>query len=422
MTTRKASQRLAVVVFVVMLLVVVSVVPWRRGIIYSGGADAVVVGKAVIAILGLGAAVLVHSTARVRGTTGGRSLTLLATIIIVSALGALSTGDADAALVLVVRLIIASATVVLIVRTAPPLVVLSALLAAMGVVSAFTSITGLTSGLTEGRLAGGLPEMAPNVLAGLAGPPILGLAWSMVSNGIKLWNWPPFVVLLVIVVATGSRTSLLVGALGLLLVLLHAKRLPTSTTIASIIAVPVLVALFALTDTIREALARGQNVDEIATLSSRTVAWEAVLNTPLDTWSKWIGVGLAAKTVGVQERFRDVQVLDSSWVSIIAQAGIIGTVLLAVWVLFTCIDSVRNRSLRPITSPLLVLILIRSFTENGLIESSATFVLFLAIALTLEGRSRYPGHAIPPDRYLLAQPLPHTSASTTKGASTSAQN
>jgi hypothetical protein len=401
-------RRLSAAVLLVFVLLVVSVVPWRRGAIYTGGADSVVVAKAVVAIVALGLAAAVYVVSRRRGTVGARGLTLIVAIAAVSTLGALSTTDPGPSLVLVVRLLIATATIVLVVRVAPPLTVISMVLAAMGAVAVFTALSGLLVGITDGRLAGGFPEMAPNVLAGLAGPPALGLTAYIARRGIRPASGLLFVTFVAIVLATGSRTSLLVVVVGIVLVLLHSSRLPASTAIAGIAAVPVLVGLLALNDSVSQALSRGQNAQELLTLSARTVAWEAVLSTPFDTWDKWIGVGLASKTVEVQERWRDVQVLDSSWVSSIAQAGVIGTILLAVWVIWTLADSVRNRELRAITTPLLVLVLIRSFTENGLYESSATFVLFLVLALVLEPTTRFPVAATVPTRYLLAAPLPHT--------------
>lgn len=403
-------RRLAVVALVVFTLVVVSVVPWRRGAIYAGGADAVVVAKALVALVALAAAAALFAAARMRGSTGARSLTLLVAIACVSALGALSTGDPDASLVLVVRLLIASATVVLVVRSVAPEVVITALLTAMGAVAVFTAVTGLLAGVTDGRLAGGLPEMAPNVLAGLAGPPVLGIAALFARRGIRAWSGLAFVVLVAIVLATGSRTSLLVVVVGVVLTLAHSRRLPASTVVATIAAVPVLAGIVLLTDTVGQAVSRGQNLQELSSFSSRTVAWDAVLATPFDTWAKWIGVGLAAKTVEVQERWRDSQVLDSSWVSIIAQAGIVGTVLLVVWVIGVVAASVRDRRLGGLTTPLLVLILIRSFTENGLVESSSTFVLFLAVSLVLEPASRFPDLSRPPGDYRLAEPLPRIAA------------
>lgn len=401
-----AARRLWVSLFVVFLLVMASVIPWRRGSIYAGGLDVVVVAKAVIAVIALGLSAIVYSRARPRGVVGVRTLSLLLAIVAVSSLGAAATGDASADLVLSVRILIATATVVLLVSSAPPLVSLTTLLFSMGATALFAAVTGVLLG-EPGRLAGGLPEMAPNVLAGIAGPPLVAIAVHLARRGIRLWNSAAFVSMLAIVLATGSRTSLLVVIVGIVIVLMHSRRLPPSTMIAAIASVPVLFALAAFTDAVSQALSRGQSLDELTTLSSRTVAWEAVLATPFGSWDKWIGVGLSAKTVAVQERWRDVQVLDSSWVSIIAQAGIIGTALLIVWVITTFAESLHRRDLAVLTTPLLIILLIRSFTENGLIESSPTFLLFLTISLILEPATRYPAsrQAAP---YPLSMPLRST--------------
>jgi len=108
----------------------------------------------------------------------------------------------------------------------------------------------------------------------------------------------------------------------------------------------------------------------------------------------------------VQQRWRDEQVLDSSWVSAIAQAGIIGATILAIWIVITSVESLRSRELRALTVPLLAMLLIRGFTESGLIDSSATFLLFLTISLILEPGTQFPGKSKSLPHYQLATPLP----------------
>jgi O-antigen ligase len=403
-----AGRRLWISLFVVFLIVVISVVPWRRGTLFAGDVDDVVVAKAAVAILGLGLAVLVRGWSAARTDydrlnqrlrefdtlhqkIGVRTLALFAAIVVVASLGAVAAGDAASGLVLSVRIVMAATTVALLVASAPPMVSLVTLLSAMATVAVFAAITGVLLG-EPGRLAGGIPEMAPNVLAGIAGPPLVAISAHVASRGIRLWNSAAFVALLAIVLATGSRTTLLVVVIGIVIVLMHVQRLPASAMVGAIASVPVFFALIVFSNTVTETLTRGQSLDELSTFSSRTVAWQAVLATPLETWDKWIGVGLAAKTVEVQERWRDVQVLDSSWVSIIAQAGIIGTLLLIAWAVTTFADSIRRRDIAVLTTPLLVYLLIRGFTENGLIESSPTFVLFLVISLIVEPTASHQSH------------------------------
>jgi hypothetical protein len=331
---------------------------------------------------------------------------LLAGIVLIALFGALAASDASAALVLTVRIALVAATMVVVVRSAPPMVMLTALLAAMSAVAIVASVTGFQHGLVAGRLAGGTPQMAPNVLAGLAAPPAIGLAADIVHRGLRPWNVALLLGHVFIIFETGSRTALIVVVIGIALAFVCGGRLAASTAVITIAAIPFAYALVAFTDTIATLLARGQSVEELSTLSSRTVAWQAVLATPFDSWAKWIGVGIAAKTVEVQQRWRDVQVLDSSWVSVIAQAGIIGTLLLVIWMVWTTVESLRSRSFTALTTPLMAMLIIRSFTENGVIESSTTFMLFLAVSLILEPGTRFPGRMKPERPYALAEPLP----------------
>ncbi|MCU1523335.1 MAG: hypothetical protein JWO18_229, partial [Microbacteriaceae bacterium] len=350
-------------VFLIVLLVVVSVVPWREGILYSGGADPVVVAKAVVGIVAFCWAFVLHATTRVTGSVGVRTLSLLAGIVLISVVGAFAAGDATAALVLSIRIVLIAATVMIVVKSAPPLIVLNALLAALAAVAIVSAATGAVHGLSGGRLSGGIPQMASNVLAGLAAPPAIGLAVDIVRRGFRLWTSTMLVAMLAIVVATQSRTTLVVVVIGVVLAFLYGRRIATSTAIVAIIAAPFAYVVLAFTSIVSQVLARGQGIQQLTTLSSRTVAWDAVLAIPFDSWGKWLGVGLAAKTVQVQQQWRNQQVLDSSWVSVIAQAGIIGTVLLAIWIVFTAVESLRRPDLRAIATPLLAMLLVRGFTE-----------------------------------------------------------
>jgi hypothetical protein len=399
-------RRVWLATFAVLTIVVVSVVPWRTGDIYAGGADPVVVAKALVGFIGFGGSVLLYWWAPVRGSIGIRSLTLLAGIVLIALIGAFAAGDASAAVVLTVRIVLVAATIVMVAKAAPPMVMLTALLAGMSIVAIVAAGTGFQHGLVDGRLAGGTPQMAPNVLAGLAAPPAIGLAADIVRRGLRPWSVALLLGHVFIIFETGSRTALIVVVIGIALAFICGGRLAASTAIVTIAVIPFAYGLVAFTDTVATLLARGQSIEELSTLSSRTVAWQAVLSTPWDSWGKWIGVGIAAKTVDVQQRWRDVQVLDSSWVSVIAQAGVIGTILLAIWMVWTSIESVRSKKFTALTTPLMAMLVIRSFTENGVIESSTTFMLFLAISLVLEPGTRFPGRARPPKPYALAEPLP----------------
>ena len=396
--------------FLVQTLVVVSVVPWRTDDLYDGGIDPVVIGKAVVGFAAFGFALLFYRSTPVHGDLGLRTITLLLGITLISVLGAFAAGGAGPDVILAIRLLLVAATLVLTAMSVPPVDLLATMLAAMGAVAIVAAVTGASHGLATGRLGGGIPQMAPNVLAGLAAAPSIGLVVHIVTRGVRVWSVLLVFVFFTLIFATGSRTALIVVLVGMVVAFVVAPRLPISAAIGAIAIFPVTYALAAFTDTIAKVLSRGQTIEEISTFSSRTVAWQAVLATPFDSWAKWIGVGLAAQTVPVQQRFRNVQVLDSSWVSVIAQAGVIGTVLLVVWIVTTGFDSLRRAELIPLALPLFVMLFIRSFTENGLIESSPTFVLFFALSLVLEQRTRFPGLRLHAPTYSIATPLPISSA------------
>lgn len=383
-------------------LVVLSVVSWRPDALFDGGVDIVVVGKALVALTAFGCAVFIYMRAPSHARLGPRSTLLLLIVVALSCIGALATGDVMPSLVLAVRIVLLSATIYVLARCAPPMEILTALFIAMGIFALIGGVTGIPEFLAEGRLPSGVPAMRPNELAGLAAPPLLALAINIVRAGLTTRRALLLIVFAAILLATGSRTTLLVVLVAIVLAIVLAWPVPHSTAIALILLVPVSYAAVAFTNVVSEVAIRGQDPDQLVTLSSRTIAWQAVFNIPMDTWHKWIGTGLAVKTVEVDQRWWDVQVLDSSWVSILAQAGILGLIVVGLWVLLTVSDSLRSRQLRLLTLPMLTLMLFRSVLENGLIESSVIFTLFFVISLVLERGYRHPSPRKKAVRYSLA--------------------
>ncbi|MGI9821989.1 O-antigen ligase family protein [Agromyces sp. Marseille-Q5079] len=397
--------------FAVWVLLVVSVVSWRPGVLFTGGIDPVVIAKAAVGLTAFIGAVVVTRTVRRHGRVGARSLILLLIVVAVSSVGAIAAGDPTSSMVLSARIVLVTATVVVLVASGPPMLVLTTLLSALGAVALVAAVTGLPELVADGRLGGGIPDMQPNEVAGLAAPAAVALVVDLGRRGARLWNTAFFVVFAGIVFATGSRTTLIVVGIAVVLALLMAMPIPRSTAAGIIVLVPVAYVVLTFTDIVEQFAIRGQSAAELASLSSRTIAWTAVLEVPFETWAKWIGVGLAVKTVTVNQRWWDSQVLDSSWVSVLAQAGVIGIALVGLWVVATTLDSLRSdRMLRNLTLPLLVLIIARSTLENGLIESSAIFALFLTISLVLEPGSQYPRPPRPTTYDLLRDAGPREAA------------
>ena len=369
------------------LLVVASVISWRQGVIFDGGLDAVVLAKAAVAGVAAVAAVIAAASAKHRRSVGGMSLGLIALIVAISTLGAFAGNELASAIVLAARIGLLSITILFIVSANSTVSAISSLLAAMATIGLVAGVAGIGTLASEGRLRGGFPPLAPNELAGLLLAPLVGLFFIMVSRKVTVGNSVLFAVLLSAIYLTGSRTGLAALAISLALVVLMSPRISRAVAIGALVAIPIGYALVVFTDLIGEVVYRGEGTSRLLTLNSRTVAWEVVLNIPSDTWRWWIGAGLALKVIGVNERFRDEQVLDSSWISSLAQSGVIGTALLATLVVVTLIRVWRAHPLRPVMLPLLALILVRSFLENGLVESSVTFTLFFTIAIVSEKRT-----------------------------------
>lgn len=372
----------------VWILLIASLVSWRRGVIYQGNLDPVVLAKAIVSLvaLAMGALLAVRSPLT-RRIGAGPTYTVLF-IGAVSTLGALTGSSVAAAAVLAVRIIIVVITLLFIVRVFEPETIITTLLTAMGAVGVFAASTGFHLYLEGKRLQGGIPPLQPNELATLVIAPFVGVVFSLVHHRIAVWNVLATLILGAIIFATGSRTGLGVALLSVVIVFVLAPRVSRPLAVALILLVPVIFAVVTLTGVIQKVALRGATTSSLLTLNSRTNAWDVVLNIPENTWQRWIGSGLDVKTVAVVGQYWNRQVLDSSWISSLAQSGIIGTVALAGLVLVVFLRSFRAAPFRPLIAALVTLTLVRSFLENGLIESSVTFVLFFTIALILDPSTR----------------------------------
>jgi hypothetical protein len=81
--------------------------------------------------------------------------------------------------------------------------------------------------------------------------------------------------------------------------------------------------------------------------------------------------------------------LDSTWVSLLVQAGWFGVLVGAGWVLWTVRGVLRApRRHRVLFMGLLVFLLGRSVLESGLFDATVAFLLFTAVSLLAEGGSR----------------------------------
>ena len=375
-------------IWAICFVAVVSVVSWRRDAIFSGSIDAVVISKGLLALLALVAAIVVAARTRPRRPVGFQTAFLLVLALGISAIGAVAAGSPIPSLIVIGRVVILAAIVFALLAAANWRVVLGGFLGALGVVAVVAAVTGISRIGDEGRLVGGIPEVAANELAGLAAPPLIGLIVLLIRDGLRLRTGVPAIALGVVIWATESRTGLIAIALAIIVAFIAAPRVHWSVTAAIFVSLPIGYALAVYTPIVSDFLVRGQSVAELSSLSARTDAWRVVFSWSLDSWERWLGLGLAVKQVPVPLKDRDLQVLDSSWVSVLAQTGAIGVLLVLAILVPLIYRAFTVRDYRPLVLPLLTLILVRGFTESGIIDSSATFLLFFTIAVALEPATR----------------------------------
>ncbi|HWT32238.1 MAG TPA: hypothetical protein VN107_00630 [Microbacterium sp.] len=374
---------------VLFLLVIVSVIPWRPNTLYSGGADPVVVAKAALALCALGGAVLLALRTRVHAPVGLGPAGVLSVVLLISLLGAFVSGHGSQTLVLVIRVFIVMATVLLLVSSVPWTAALACLFAAMTAVAVFAAMTGLPAYGSTGRLGGGMPEIHPNELAALAATPLVGLVVYSLQRGWREWQVVVVVVLLGIVVATGSRTALLGAIVALLGAAIFNGIRDRSLLYVMLVAAPVVYATATFTNVVGDLASRGGSNAVGSSLNSRFTAWEVVLGWDWGSWERWLGLGLSVEQVPVDNKWDPFQVLDSSWVSLLAQAGVLSVALVAllvIWAVASALVSTR----RSVMVPLLAVLLIRSATESGLVDSAMSFVLLVTYTAVLTHRSRHP--------------------------------
>jgi hypothetical protein len=373
-------------VYLVWLLLLAGILPWRRDVYYDGGLDPVVIGKAIIGIAALAMAAVLARRSRRHHRIGILPLGLLSAFVAIAMLGGQASDNLSAAAVSSVRLAMLAATIVLVVRANSPRRVLKPLLTSMALFGLTAAASGIGSLFSAQRLSATIPPLNPNDIALLCAAPAIGLVHQLLLGNTRwLRGIPMLAVLIGIVFATQSRTGLLAMLVGIVVVVLHVRRLQPRAAIGLALLAPVLFGIVAFTGVVDSLVLRGDPTgQDLMTLSARTIAWNAVLSTPDDTWARWVGSGMAVRQVHVAGQYWDNQVLDSSWISALAQAGVVGVAIMAILVLSVAVWSLQSKRLRSITTPLIAFLLIRSFLENGLIDTNVMFMLFFSVALLLD--------------------------------------
>jgi O-antigen ligase len=371
-----------------LLLVLVSV-GWRRGTYFSGSLDPVVLAKGLLGLVALGLALAVAAEARRqerRRRLGSGSLWALAVFLGISVLGALTDATLLASAVVAFRVAVLALAVVALLRAAPVEAFLTDLARCCGGVAAVATVTGLPHP-DAGRLAGGIPQLSPNELALLAGVVVLHAVWRCLLDRPRWASALGGSAALVVMWATGSRTAVLVLLAAVVLVALHVRRPRVGLVVGGLVAAAAVAVAVVTTGAVGAFLARGDT--GAGTLQSRFTAWRAALGWAPTLWQSVFGGGLSVKIIPVQTQFRDTQPLDSSWVSALVQAGVLGLLVCVGWALWVLHGTLRTpRTTRALLFPLVLFLVCRGVLESGLFDATPAFLAFVAVSVAVERGSR----------------------------------
>ena len=342
------------------------------------------------------AAVLAHRRSAVL-SFGGRTVGFAAIYLCTSLLGGAASGTLLPAAVIAVRVALMLSTIALLLAVFGARRFTAAIVTALGVAVSLAVVTGAGS-LTSGRLAGGIPPMAPNEIALECGLIAIYAAHRLVSGDRRRIFVALVFVPMVIMWLTGSRTTTATAVAALVLVTLQARRFTPTAFCGLVLAVPAAAYFTFATGAVSGLLLRGGD-QNIGTLSSRTIAWNSAIHMDVSTYQRWFGGGLTLKRIPVGGQYWNEQLLDSSWISALVQTGLVGFCVVVLWVCATVVASVRaDWATRLLLTGWLTFIVLRSVLESGLFDASTAFIAFATVSLVSEGRApQVAGRTLAPD-------------------------
>lgn len=390
-TTKTTTQTRAEVgqwqLYLCCLLLVACTIPWRRGTYFSGALDPVVAAKGLLGGAGLALAFLFSRRSPRHTVVGARTLTLAGLYLGVSCLGGWAAGQALPSVVVAVRVAMLLTSLALLLHAVGVTRLITAMVHAMGLVALFAVATGAGT-LGSGRLQGGVPPLTPNEIALLTGSVLLLTVQRMIESRAARGEAVFAVGLFGVVWLTGSRTTAATLALAVAVMVVQARKFSVPGFVAMVAAIPAVAFAALATSAVSDMLLRGGE-QNVTTLASRTIAWQAALTMDGSTWQRWFGGGLPMKHIPVTGQYWQTQLLDSSWISALVQTGLIGLVIVAVWVAATLVSACRTpRPWRPLWVGLVVFVGVRSLLESGLFDASSSFIVFAMVSLMTERATR----------------------------------
>jgi hypothetical protein len=411
---RPAAGEGAVLRLVVALMLVACTVGWRRGQYFAGSLDPVVVAKGGLSGLALALAFFAAQSGY-RRRLGTGSVWVLGVILGSSVFGALVEGTLMASGLVAVRVAVLAAAVFFLLRSSTAQQFFASFALACGIVGLAAAGTGLST-LSTGRLQGGVPPLSPNELALLAGIVVLYVAWRVVEGDLGWRLAACGAVALGIVWATGSRTALLMLVAALVVMAFHIRRARVGLVVGGLLLGGFGAILAVTTGVLAGWLERDGT--GVSTLESRFIAWDAATRWAESAWQLVFGGGLSVKIIEVEGQWWNEQPLDSSWVSLLVQTGLLGLLTAAVWVLWVLRGLLRApRPYRALVLGLWVFLVGRSLVESGMFDATPAFLGFFALSLLVEGgtRARLRDELRPPARPAVRRAIGGT-VPTTAGA------
>jgi hypothetical protein len=240
--------------------------------------------------------------------------------------------------------------------------------------------------LAEGRLEGAIwpdpPTQVAHYAAVLVGIVILLWMCSLVSGRLAL------IVVAIgipVLLLTHTRTALIGLLAGLFVggISLFRARARVRKLFAAI-GIMASIAAITLSGFLTTWLARGENTQQLTSLTGRTSVWSALLSAPRNEFQVIFGFGLSNLS------FNGLSI-DSNWLGAYLDLGLVGVILTAAMLLFVLV-SAYFRPLSPQRAVALFLVtycLVSSFTETGLSSPSLYFLeLTLAASLLVPGTSK----------------------------------
>jgi hypothetical protein len=237
-----------------------------------------------------------------------------------------------------------------------------------------------------------IPMLPPRV--GEVGAVLLGLA--LIGLVCRKLSALPAVGLIVLggvlIAASRTRTSAAAVAGGLVLALIITRK----TWIGRIacLVVPGLLALAFLTiGSLHTWLLRGQQEQQITSLSGRTTSWHAVVDEKVSIQTAIIGHGLGNKRVLLRrgEGDIDVMAIDNSWLGLYWETGLLAVAIVAIALILAWVAVLRAPTpyIKACGALLLGYVTAASLNESGLSDlSSMTVHLLVAAAICDADRIR----------------------------------